>query len=305
MNQNQQKINWKNILIAVMAGLMLFGIITNKNQANEIELLNNRINNLNAELNITQNAISSIYDNVDKQLKKQVSLLTSTEHTLGNLNTEKHTIDVEIKVVPKTVTDHMALSVKIGDAVTDFQRTGNTFTTVIPVAMFLDYDEARPILYIETDAGTQTEMLEDIQINHLYDRYLPTLHANIEHNTGFSKGKLEINSHIHVSAKPTEYSGSIAFSKYTLVTEINGKEIEREDITSKMENGNFDSQFHKTIDANQDDTVVIYVAAEDTLGYMHEAVAITWHTSDSGAVAEVMYTEESIYDKEGNLLSRR
>ncbi len=98
---------------------------------------------------------------LDEQLKKQASLLTSTEHTLGNLNTDKHTIDVEIKVVPKTVTDNMALSVKIGDSVADFTRSGNEFTAVVPVAMFMDY-ETRPMLYIGTGAGTQTEVLEDM-----------------------------------------------------------------------------------------------------------------------------------------------
>ena len=98
MNDNQMKINWKNILIAVMAGLLIFAVITNANQANEIESLHSRINHLNSELENVRGTVSSIYNNVDEQLKKQASLITNTEHTLGNLNADKHTIDVEIKV---------------------------------------------------------------------------------------------------------------------------------------------------------------------------------------------------------------
>ena len=304
MNDNQVKLNWKNILIGGMAALLIYAIITNANQANEIEMLSNRVSNLSAELEFSRNEIHSIYNNVDEQLKKQASLLSSTEHTLGNLNTDKHTIDVEIKVIPKTVTDNMALSVKIGDSVADFTRSGNEFTAVVPVAMFMDY-ETRPMLYIETEAGTQTEVLEDIRVAYLYDRYLPTLHSYIPSNTDFKKGKVEIHSHLEISAKPTEYSGNIAFSKYELVTVVNDKEIEREDISSIVENGSYDDQFNKTIDARIGDKVVIYVEAVDTLGYTHKTIAYSWYESENGAVAEAMYDGDSIYDKEGNLLSVR
>lgn len=304
MNDNQVKLNWKNILIGGMAALLIFAIITNANQANEIEMLSNRVSNLSAELEFSRNEIHSIYNNVDEQLKKQASLLSSTEHTLGNLNTDKHTIDVEIKVIPKTVTDNMALSVKIGDSVADFTRSGNEFTAVVPVAMFMDY-ETRPMLYIETEAGTQMEVLEDIRVAYLYDRYLPTLHSYIPSNTDFKKGKVEIHSHLEISAKPTEYSGNIAFSKYELVTVVNDKEIEREDISSIVENGSYDDQFNKTIDARIGDKVVIYVEAVDTLGYTHKTIAYSWYESENGAVAEAMYDGDSIYDKEGNLLSVR
>jgi len=298
------KINWKNILIAVMAGLLIFAVITNANQANEIESLHSRINHLNSELENVRGTVSSIYNNVDEQLKKQASLLSSTEHTLGNLNTDKHTIDVEIKVVPKTVTDNMALSVKIDDSVADFTRSGNEFTAVVPVSMFMDY-ETRPMLYIETEAGTQTEVLEDIRVSYLYDRYLPTLYAYIPSHTDFKNGKIEINSHLEVSAKPTDYSGSIAFTKYELITTVNDKEIGREDITSKIEGGNYDGQFSKTIDAAIGDKIAIYVEAVDSLDYIHKTVAYSWYKSEDGAIAEAMYDGDSIYDKDGNLLSVR
>jgi len=298
------KINWKNILIAVMAGLLIFAVITNANQANEIESLHSRINHLNSELENVRGTVSSIYNNVDEQLKKQASLLSSTEHTLGNLNTDKHTIDVEIKVVPKTITDNMALSVKIDDSVADFTRSGNEFTAVVPVSMFMDY-ETRPMLYIETEAGTQTEVLEDIRVSYLYDRYLPTLYAYIPSHTDFKNGKIEINSHLEVSAKPTDYSGSIAFTKYELITTVNDKEIGREDITSKIEGGNYDGQFSKTIDAAIGDKIAIYVEAVDSLDYIHKTVAYSWYKSEDGAIAEAMYDGDSIYDKDGNLLSVR
>ena len=66
----------------------------------------------------------------------------------------------------------------------DFKRSGNEFTAVISVGMFLEYD-AHPMLYIETETGTQTEVLEDIYVSYLYDRYLPTLFAYIPRHIDF------------------------------------------------------------------------------------------------------------------------
>ena len=118
-------------------------------------------------------------------------------------------------------------------------------------------------------------------------------------------GKIEINSHLEVSAKPTEYSGNIAFTKYELITTVNDKEIDREDITATIEDGNHDSQFNKTIDAGLGDKAVIYVEAVDSLGYIHRTVVFSWYKNEDGAVAEAMYDGDSIYDKDGNLLSVR
>lgn len=84
-----------------------------------------------------------------------------------------------------------------------------------------------------------------------------------------------VHSHLEISAKPTEDSGNVSFSKYELVTVVNDKETDREDITSKIENGSYDGQFSKTI------------------------------TAGLGAIAEAMYDGDSIYDQKGNLLSRR
>lgn len=305
MNDNQIKLKWKNMLFPVMAALLTYSIITNANQANEIDLLNNRINNLTSELNIVRNNVSSIYNNVDEQLKKQASSLSSVDFTLGELDTDTHTIDVTLKVVPKTVTEHMAVSVKIGDEAAEFRRNGNEFTASIPVNMFMEYGDY-PMLYIESDTGVQTEVLEDVNVSYLYSRYLPKVYANIGHNTDFTKGKLELDSHLRIDAKPTGYGSDITFVKYELVTEVNGTEVERGDITSQVKNGVYDGKIQKTIDAGAGDFVAIYLYAEDSLGYIHKTTAIYWHEDKNGAEAEAPKNPvESIYDKDGNLLNER
>jgi len=305
MNNNPLKISMKTILLAVMGTLLIFAVITNANQANDIEVLNNRINNLTSELNLTRNDIRSIYDNVEEKLKKQASLLSHVEYSFENLNTDNHTVDMEITVVPKSIVNDIILSIMVGDTVADFTKNGNEFSAVIPVNLFLDYGKY-PMLYLETNGGTQTEVLEDVRIDDLYERYLPNLQVHIPSNADFISGKMELNSDLRISVKPSMYETAVTFVEYELVIEVNGKETEREDLTAKVTNGNYDGQIRKSIDAKLGDYVLIYLLAEDSLGYVHKAMAMTWYQNENDALAEVpMYDGDCIYDKDGVLLRER
>ncbi len=286
MNDHQLKINWKNILIVGMAVLLLILLITNANRANEMEYLNNRINNLTSELNLVRNDIRSIYNNVDEQMKKQASLLTSVDYALGELDTKNQTIDVQIKVVPKNITPNMTLSVKLGDTVANFNQSGKEFTAVIPVDMFLDYDE-HPMLYINSENGIQTEILEDVIVSNLSDRYLPKVYADIPADVSYSKGRIELDSHLHISTKPSMYGNDIYFVTYELVTELNGEEIERADLTDKVREGIYDERIRKSIPAKQGETVVIYLLAEDSLGYTHKTTVFSWYENQNGVQVEM------------------
>ena len=65
---------------------------------------------------------------LDEKLKKEASLLSSVDYSLGELNTETHTVPVTLKVVPKSLTDDMQLSVKIGSETVALERNGNEFS---------------------------------------------------------------------------------------------------------------------------------------------------------------------------------
>ena len=106
-----------------------------------------------------QSNIDSIYSNVDEQLKQEASLLSSVDYILGELNKEDHTVPVTLKVVPKSLTDDMKLSVKVGNEIFDFERNGNEFTATFSINMFISYEDY-PMLNIDAGGTTKTELLE-------------------------------------------------------------------------------------------------------------------------------------------------
>ncbi|MBQ7921460.1 MAG: hypothetical protein IJ325_02645 [Clostridia bacterium] len=296
----------KTVLLIVMAALILFLLYRTATLADNIEYLQSRISNLLSDIGDVQSNVRNIYTNVDKQLKEQASLFSGVEYSLGALNTETHTVAVTLDVVPKTVTENMELSVEFGGETVVFDRDGNTFTADIPVNMFVNYG-TYPLVCIVSEAEVQTEYLDTVDLSRLYQRYLPELYANIGHNFNLNHGKLYLDSHMHIASKSIPADPAVDFVKYELITEVNGTEIARDDLTAEVsedihDGGSYDTQFRMTIDAQAGDVVVFYLLAEDSLGYIHKIQAFHWYEED-GTVAELASMDaDRIYDKNGNLL---
>ncbi|MBQ3256903.1 MAG: hypothetical protein IJA67_05785 [Oscillospiraceae bacterium] len=297
---NNIKLNWQKILIAVLTALLIFALFRIASLSSEIDSMQNSINNLNSEINFMQNNISSIYDNVDERLKKQSSLLASVETGFGSLNHETHEVTVEMTLIPKTVTDNMELYVTVGDTEYKCERENTNFYASLPVNLFLRYDE-HPILTIQSPTGTQTEILEDVRIGSLYHTYLPHIYASLENNADLKNGKLLISGSLHIDYKPTE--SGVGIETFTLVTEVNGKETDRRDLTGEIEKNTYDEQISMTVDATFNDQVYIYLLSEDSLGYTHKNVVYDLNIKDGPIPEPSAPAEDGIYGKDGKLLN--
>ena len=301
MEENKRKFDWKNVVIVIILGLLIFCVFKLSDMSENIASLESRVVNYQNHLSGLRSEIGSIYDNVDELLKKQASIVSSVDYTFGELDTTTHVVPLTLKVVPKILTDDTTLSVRIGETTADFTRNGNEFTAIIPVGLFIG-DEHYPILSIKINDETKTEKLESVVIANLHYDYLPNVWVHIPPLYNFSKGKLNINSNLHLSVASLS---SVTITKMELVTELNGEEIERQDVTSYAKNEDYEIAYNKTYNANEGDELVIYVIAEDSLGYIHKTRALYWMQKD-GTVHEEAIVDKGgeIYDKNGNLLTK-
>ncbi len=299
---NPKKINWQRIITAVLAGLLLFSLFTIASLRDEIDLLRSRTRNLTSELNSLRGEVATIYREVEERMKKEASLLADVACTTGELDSVAHTVETVITVLPKSVTEDMTLILTLGHESVVMTRENTAFTGVIPVKLFEEYEE-HPVLTMESGGVTQTEILEDVDLSYLSDRYLPQVHVNMGSSATLRKGILSLDGHLSVNSKPVE--SGVTFVRYELVGEINGNEISREDLTEKGLGETPDWHFIKELEVKTGDVVSYYVVAEDTLGYVHKALAFLWYAED-GRQADVGFPAgESIYDQEGNLLRSR
>ncbi len=308
MEQNNTRNHLKTILVILLAAGILFLIYRTAVLSDEIEYLRGRISNLQADIQDVQANVREIYSNVDERLKKQASLLSGLEYSFGELDTDSHTAAVTLSVVPKNITDVMTLHLEFGGEKVAFVQDGNVFTAEFPVDIFARHEEF-PLLTLSASSGVQTEYLEDVNLSGLYQMYLPELYVNIGHNFNLNGGKLYLDSHLHLDSKPMSALPEADFVSYELAAEVNGTEVSRQDLTGEVQadisaGGSYRTQLKMTLDAKVGDTVVFYLYARDSFGYIHKIQAFHWYEED-GAVAEPMSVDlDCIYDGNGNLLTR-
>ena len=304
MEENKKSINWKSVLIVATFLLLIFCLAKINEQTEKMDTLQNMVQSLQDQVASMTAEIDSIYDNVDTHLKKQASLVSSTDFSIGEASEDMKTVELLLTVVPKSISDDMQVSVTVDGNTAQLERKGNEFIGSVDIGLFVDYDQW-PLLSITSANETKTEYLEGVDVSNLFSRYLPSLYADMSEGSGtFTDGKLSVNLGFRVESKPASAKNPVTFTSFTLVEEVNGKEINRQDITDEVRKSgeSYNTRYVKQFEVSKGDELKVYVIAEDSLGYIHKTLAHYWLEREDGAQAETVFGGEMIYDKDGNLL---
>lgn len=292
------------IIILAMVIMLVFCFVKINSLSEEIDHLKR---DYLSEDDMLRDQINSIYRNVDEQLKKQASLITESTFSLGELDTQTQTVPVTIQIVPKEICEDMQMKVELDGKQAEFVKNGNFYEATIPTGLFL-IEEPYPMVSITSDGVTKTEKLEEIWLGELWGKWFPSLRA--EDTTGrssFKDGKLVFDTQTLIEWQYSDNTSQVIFENFAIVTEINGKEVKRVDVTEKVKNAEGFSEgivaleFTDTYEVVEGEAVSVYVVAEDSFGYIHKTLAHYWKKF-GGAFAEAVYGGESIYDKQGNMI---
>lgn len=298
---DKKKITILTVIVIALGIALCFSFF----KINDLEL---RIRNLqgymNSSISMLENSVNSIYTNVDQQLKEEASLLSGVEAEYGEINLDDHTIDVTVKLVPKLISEDMKVSISINGRSADLSKAGSAFTGTIPVDIY-NLGELM-LMSIETAAGTQTQYLPEIQVEYLWSERIPSLYyCDISGQGSFTEGKYSFDGHIDINCSPIEQTPNVSFEKFVLMTERNGTEINREDITEDVLNYEayphgvyWRDEYKMECEAIEGDDVRIYMEATDSLGYLHRMLVHQWR-EQNGALAEAADASEYIYDPNG------
>ena len=300
MNETKNNTGLK-IVVAILA-IALFGCFIWVNTlTSEINRLSKALHSQHQTL---MNQVESIYNNVENMLQEEASLLSGVEVEYGEINLEDHTIDVTVKLVPKLISEDMKISVSISGRSTELTKNGNAFSGTIPVDIYSVGEYL--LMNIETAAGIQTQFLPEIQTEYLWETRIPSLYYCDLSGTGtLGEGKYTLTGMLDINCSPVEYTPDVCFEKFVLVTELNGKEINREDISQDVLNYQtyphgvyFRDDYTMECEAVEGDELSIYLEATDSLGYLHRMLIHHWK-EQNGAMAEAVDASEYIYAPDG------
>ena len=303
MDENKKQINSNRIIILLLAVLLVVSSIKIGALTDDVKKLKSQNSNLDSEIQMLRNEINSIYNNVDKQLKEEASLISGVDYSIGNPSEDMKSIQLSLTVVPKMISDDMELSVIIDGNSASLTRNDNEFTGTIDVGLFVDYDQW-PLLSIKTSEGTKTEYLDGVDVSYLFSNHLPTLEADMSASSKLSNGKLQVEAGFRIASHLAYGNAPVTFTSFTLIEEVNGKEISKQDITDEISKSGevYNTQYVKSFEVSHGDELKVYVIAEDSLGYIHKTLAHYWIESENGAQAETVFGGETIFDKDGNML---
>jgi len=300
MNEAKKNTGLK-IMVAVLAVALFACFIWVHTLTNEINRLGKAMHSQHQTL---MNQVESIYTNVDRQLKEEASLLSGVVAEYGELNLENHTIDVTVKLVPKLISEDMKVRISIDGRSVDLSEDGTGFSGTIPVDIYNRNEQL--LMTIQTGAGTQTQYLAEVRTEYLWDGRIPSLYYCDLSGTGkLSAGKYSFDGALDINCSPVEKTQNVKFEKFVLVTERNGEEINKEDISGDVLNYQnyphgvyFRHDYRMECEAVEGDEVCIYLEATDSLGYLHRMLIHHWK-EQNGAVAEPVDASEYIYDPNG------
>ena len=303
MDENKKQTNANRIIVIVLAVFLVLGAIKIGALTDDVKKLKSQNSNLDSEIQMLRNEINSIYNNVDKQLKQEASLISGVDFSIGDPSEDMKSVKLSLTVIPKLITDNTELFVTVAGVIAPLSRNESEFTGTIDVGLFVDYNQW-PLLTIKSEEGTKTEYLDDIDVSYMFTRHLPALEADMSASSELSNGKLQIDAGFRISSKPAYGKAPITFTSFILVEEVNGKEISRKDITDEVRKSGevYNTQYVKSFEVAHGDELKVYVVAEDSLGYIHKTLAHYWIESENGAQAETVFGGETIFDKDGNLL---
>ena len=303
MDETGKRTNWKAIAAVALVVLLAVSLFKIAELSDEVENLQRENTSLSNGIQALRDDIQSIYDNVDAKLKEQASLVAGVDFEVGDISDDMKSVELDLTVVPKLVSDDMEVSVSVDGNTVPLTRNGSEFTGSVAVGLFVDYNQW-PLLSIKSSEGTKTEYLDSVDVSYLFSRYLPSLYADMSASSTLKNGSLQVDAGFSIESKPANSNSPITFVSFTLIEEINGEEVSRSDITDEVrKSGNsYNTRYNKSFEMTPEDELKVYVIAEDTLGYIHKTLAHFWIQSEDGAVAEAVFGGEWIYDQDGNLL---
>lgn len=299
----KKKFDWKAAAIVIMAVFLIACLSEINEVSNTISVLQHTITNYRDRVSDLEDEIDSIYHNVDEQLKKEASLVSGVNFVIGDISEDMKSVELALTVVPKVLTDDMEVAISVDGKTVPLPRDGSGFTGTVDVGLFVGYNQW-PLLSIKSTEGTKTEYLDSVDISYLYNRHLPMLYADMAATHTMKNGKLQIDAGFSIESKPAYEDAPITFLSFTMIEEVNGKEINKMDITEDVRNSgdSYNARYVRSFEMSQGDELKVYVIAEDSLGYIHKTMSHFFFQDEDGPVAEVVPSIESIFDKDGNLL---
>ena len=295
---------WIAILTAgaiCLVGVAVVCLFKIRSLSEEIAQLYESNSRLGESVRDLRGELSSLRWETEDEIKAIASLFETVEYTVVGPGTKTDTVECRFRIVPKLVSEDMELELTVGDATGSLNREGNGFVGSMEIKIF-DENQTIPTVAVKSAAGIQTQQLEEVDLYWACREWLPELYQTMSGVSSTEEGLDEVNLAFGFRYD-TEHT-PVTFIKLTEIQTVDGQEVSRRDVTNQLRDGgelNF-YEYYTDRTLKGEETVVITVRAEDSLGYIHELKTHIYPSGEPDGSPEIDTGFESIYTSDGKLL---
>ncbi len=253
------------IIIAILVGLQFHSLARINSLEHEIEHSRHRLKSNYESLN---DKISSIYDDLDKKLEEENSLINRANLDIGSLDPENLSIAIEFTVEPKILDVSTRVYLDFEGELLELERSDLVYRGS---KSFKISDKVYPKIIIESDGIKYIEDDERLMLSSLRYEIFPYIYANYSGKSSYRSNNYIMDGSLDVDYKLSKSDITFVDMKYVVKVD---DEIIRQ-IPIKAENkGEGRNIFRLDIDDSypmeKGQILTLNLIAVDTLGFTHE-----------------------------------
>lgn len=252
----------KKVLVAVfIAGLIMLSL-------SELMILSSvtaQLAQLKEDMNYLKNNQKQMVNTVVQTPTE--NLLHSIDYHYADLDTENSLVNCEIVITLKEVCDDTKVSLLYNDRSYELTKDSNQFKVIVPISIFETHYHSATLMVSSKGVTKVESVFLNMDID--YHDFLPMIHVG--GSASFSRNA----ENFYVTYNQTwdyTYVNNETFEKIYLVTETNGKEVSKKDMTNDVLSSNGTYEFKEKVTypmSENKDTLEVYLLATDSYGYTH------------------------------------
>ena len=304
---------WKKYIFPavslILIALMCFSVLKTMQIGQRIELYTESLQNASKEQEKAWDKqaeqLADFSESVTAELEKGASLYTDVCIEYQKINEQNNEVSVKFYVVPKRMTSSTTIQMAVRDQVVPLMADGLGYSAVVSLPLFLEKTEYALLIMQEKDI-IQKELIKCLDISYLYRKVLPVMDAELPMYYDYNRNLFRLDSILSIKFKETEdVVFDVTYDKIEWVVEIDGKEIEREDLTKEVAEAKdkYEQDVQKEYHISRTENLNIYVEMTDTLGYMHRILLLDWNCTTDEDVYIPQVGDELIMDAQKKILN--
>ena len=122
----EKTIRNQKIIIALLTVLLVYNLFALSKLDSRLDNINNNLFNSIQQVRSNVSTILSEIYSINETKKQEASLITSFDYEYGELDAEKMTVPVKVKIVPKAVVEDSALALEFGGETVGLKKSGSS-----------------------------------------------------------------------------------------------------------------------------------------------------------------------------------